>query len=526
MRSCALALVVMAVATAARAEEVDAARLRDVLRLPAVPLLLSWDEADGLRVPAVRPDPRQEITALRGSLKDAPDDADRWAALGRLYLEVGAVPEGRDALGRAVTVYRKRLSASPKDVALLLACGQALRAAGRWQDAETAFREAIEQAPDGWEAWAALGLLFQQRALDVLFRGPDRWTPAMPWREAFELAQDERFLRGGADDAEKFLTEASRCYAKAIAAAPKRGEAYFARGLFHFWERPVRLSIDLARGKEPKPLESLPPECLDDMRQALSLGLKDTRQLLKAVTFEAVAGWEEAGKAGDAAAGFESLPEKNQKRIRGVLDTLKATAEGDDRGRAVEAANALAILELSLLGDAAEAEKAARAALKLEPKNEAAWDVLVAAVADEKGPEECAGVLEERLKACETAHGRLLMAECCLRQDRLDDAAEQCRAAVKLTPDDFLANADLATLLLKKAESPEAMKEALEQIERTARLDAEGIFAEDHLHLDAVAGVARVAAGKREEGLRILEAIVAVDPRHEIAQQALKVLKK
>jgi tetratricopeptide (TPR) repeat protein len=523
----ATTFAVLVLAATARADEVDNVKLQGALRLPTIPVMVLYD-ADGLTVTELKPEPEKEIEKIRKTLTGKPDDADRYARLGRLHREIGDDRASREAFDKAVALYRGRVEAAPADADLLVELGTTLASARQWDEADKVLRQAVRLAPQSWKAWTELGWFVQRRATAALFGGPEKWTQKIRWGELYALAADGKFTPEDAASAGRFLDEAGRCYDKAVAVAPERPEPYAERAGFRFSEKELRATIDLVCSEKGGPLGSpATPEVLDDFRTAVALGMKTPHVLATAAFYEMLAGTTANGPPRPAGGSpLDALPEANREQVCKIVRVLQEVAEDKDPARSAEALSALSALQSLLLADFDAAEKNVRRLLKLQPNNEPAWDMLLTITARHKDEELCLKDCLERLEHCDSAHGRLITAKTYVRLGHFDKAEEHYRAAVKLAPRDFLANLSLATLLLKRAHDRDTFLEAFAQVERTGKLGPEGIAEEHKLHYAALVGVIKTIGGEEEEARQIFERVLFQDPEHELAREALEILKK
>ncbi len=519
----------LAVAAAARADDVENARLQGTLQLPHVSLVINFNDVEGLTAADRGPDPRKRLEEVRAALKDDDSDAGRYLDLGDLYHDLGDDGASRKAYVRSAELYRRQAEAAPDKADLLLPLGKALRAAHEWEEGEKVLRDAVRRNPKDWEAWAELGSFLHRRAVDELFGGPDHWTKQLGLGELYQMALDEKFAREDAERADELLAEADRCFDRAVESAPDRPEAYTTRAGFLVWQKELRLSIDIAARGRTRPFDqTVPEESLADMRKAIELGLKDPHEIARAACFETVAGVARDGgrRQPQSLSVWAVLPEESREHVRRGLGLLGKLAEDDDPARKAEALRTLALLQCAVVGDKAAGEKTIRRVLELDPTNAAAWELLLAIAAERESDRECMAICKERVKQCDGPRSRLLLAMGHVRLGDFAAAEEQYRAAVKMDPDDFFANLSLATILLKRAGDRESFTEAFAQLQRTVRMLTPGVPAKDKLHLAALVGVAKAINGQADEGRRILERVQFEDPEHEIARDALEVLKK
>jgi tetratricopeptide (TPR) repeat protein len=522
----AIGIAVLVLASTAWADEIDKAKLQGTLRLPGIKMMLDWDY-DGVPRSASKAHPRKRIVEIRQSLKGDPSDAEQFSELGFLHDQLGEEKASQEAYARAVELYRKQVEVEPKQARSLVGLGLALRGVGQSEQAEIVLRRSAKGSDD-WKAWAALGDFYHHRAIDELFGGPDKCLRNLQSGELYARAQNGQFPSAAAANAEPFLTDAVTCYDKAVELAPQQPDPLVARASFRFVARELRVSMEHARGHKVDPPGTIPTDCLEDLRSAVSLGVTDPHLLVQAAFYEALAGLPEDWEPGSGSDSmWRSLGEKSKDVIEKTLDRLQKLAEDQDRDKAREALFELATAQFGLVGDVEVAARNVRKILEFDPKDEAAWELLIViVVGDKKGDAKGLEVCQERVKQCDTVQGQLILAKAYARLEQFDPAEVHYRRAVNMEPDNFLANLSLATILLKRASNREVPKEALEQLQRAEKLVTDKTPSEEKQHLTAVVGAAKAIAGDVEEAQCILESLLAQNPEQAIAQDALEILRK
>ena len=140
-----LAVVVISVP----GQTADLDGLRQAVRLPSIqiPFGIRFGE-NGMELigrddpPA---DPAADISALRGSLKGDPEDADRYRRLAELYTAAGEPAQAAEAGDTAIRLYEQRLKDRPADAALLIRLSKAFESRQRYADAERVLRRAVRR---------------------------------------------------------------------------------------------------------------------------------------------------------------------------------------------------------------------------------------------------------------------------------------------------------------------------------------------------------------------------------------------
>ena len=87
----------------------------------------------------------------------------------------------------------------------------------------------------------------------------------------------------------------------------------------------------------------------------------------------------------------------------------------------------------------------------LDPSREDAWDLLLGLQIQSASPEQLAAICESRLKYKDSARNRLLLARAYQHEEKWDLAADQAMQALKLDPDNVVAELELTALALKQS---------------------------------------------------------------------------
>src|SRR5258705_4481606 len=127
------------------------------------------------------------IATLARRMPNRPGDLEGWTLLGRGYLAYGNANQAAKAFGRAVDIAKAQLGAAPPQ--LLSSYGEALtgEAGEVTRDAETVFRQVLEQDPEDVMARYFVGRAMAQRgdkngALQIWENLLAEAPPDAPWR--------------------------------------------------------------------------------------------------------------------------------------------------------------------------------------------------------------------------------------------------------------------------------------------------------------------------------------------------------
>src|SRR5262249_8659198 len=152
--------------------------------------------------------------------------------LGWLYADEPKKEEARATYERAVEWFRRRTAQEPNDVSARVGLGRALAETEQNQEAEATLRRCVQQAPDDWRTWLALGeiLLFKEWSVleEIGGRAGVGVGPALTGnmqKLAKKLREDETACRRLAECV-RIGDEALECFHKAVAAGPNEADAY------------------------------------------------------------------------------------------------------------------------------------------------------------------------------------------------------------------------------------------------------------------------------------------------------------
>ena len=205
------------------------------------------------------------------------------------------------------------------------------------------------------------------------------------------------------------------------------------------------------------------------------------------------------------------------------LKRLEELAQGND-GPAATAAEMLAYFQLKIIGDYEAAVKSFQQLVKLDPRNETAWDLLAICWGMADKDEQSITVSKERLKQKDSAHKHFMLARCYERAGHVDQAEEQIRTGLNLEPDDFAANLSLASLLMRRGENSKALAEAGSLLDKVRTSVTEQSPRDRKSDYASARGLYLVLTGNTEEGRKHFHESLKIDPENDLAHQALKIL--
>jgi tetratricopeptide (TPR) repeat protein len=538
-------------AAAVAAPAANEARLQQSVTLPTVDLTLEthWSLADLEKLLEQRRDrlaPAQEAAVLTRSMKGNSGDAERYQRLGQLYRQLNDQDRAKRADQRAALLFRQRLKARPGDSHLLTRLGELLTNLERPAEAEKMLRQAVRISPKAWTAWAALGELLQTRAFQTLNprSTAGEFVLGVPRTEGNALPDPwlEELLaaRPGAEPlqrAQKLHDEERTCFNRAVRAAPMEPRPYFRRASSRPGSAMLQALITALREGETRPkvlgdrmgrqaVEALSsPPFVQDLLQITRLRPQDTRLIavtsLLAVTFYLTGSGQQSALAAGGAG--KVLPESLRDMTRRSMELLQKAMGGPDTRAAAEAAEQLGTLQYMLSGDPQRGEASFERATRLDPSREQSWDMRVVARMRPGEEAELVRLCEERLKLRDTSRNRLLLAKAYVKQDRLEEAAKQARAMVRLAPSAFTANLTMAAILMKGPLNAATLTEAGQFLQRARK--APGQTPDQQLDLRLDEAIHTALSGDRVEAHRLLGELVRQQPEYSKAREALTALE-
>lgn len=519
----------------------DVPVLRKLAKLPTltyeVGVSFSFSRGRGLRLWWDRPDYPADIAALEGSLKGDAWDAERVHRIGELAREMGDDARAGKEFTRAVTLYRERLKAQPKSGLLMASLGQALGDAGKADEAEKTLREAVRISAKEWRCWMLLAQHLENRTLTLLAGGT-----TMPERDAVDQLLGRAFAGmppaykpdpAGLDLAQRLLDEARDARDRAVAAAmqatggngPGAAQAHAERGTSRgFTQALLRGVLNQMQGREADPRAlMLPAAALSDLRRAADLDPGSVRTVALAGLCEVFGFALSSGHPWDAV--WPALPEESKAQVRRSMERLGRLAQAKDARSAAAALDALGVVAY-VAREEKRAEESLRRAVKLDPSRERTWEMLAMILGAGARYQDLVVWCKERLATRDAPRTRLLLAKAYEKLEQLAPAEEQARAAANLAPDDFYAALGVAALLLRRGETPAALAEAGQWLNRAERACAGGATPQQWSELALTRAIHLGLSGEDEKARDLLKQIIGRDPGAEDARRALEVLEK
>jgi tetratricopeptide (TPR) repeat protein len=531
--SCLFVILAICTRVFGAAEESASERLRALARMPMVTVNFGWSFSPktGVKLDTEKALARERIVDIEKALTGTPADAERYALLGELYLDVPDYDGGRKANVKAVDLFRRRVEMQPDDALLLADYGDALFAVSKLDEAESVLRKAVKLAPKQSQCWGALGRYLESAAATKLepknanntSDSTDKSTPLRPSAEQLAAAQ-------------RLLDEAESCFDKAVAASTNSALPYVQRAM-HTWAKYYyRQAFNKARGQqddEQKVARSIAAtEALPDLEKAVQLNPKDFRVVGTAVFMQVFSANTKKNEPRMQMVKFDEMDDQNQKSVRGKMALLENASQSAEPKSAAAATEMLAFCQGPLLGDLAGCLESLRRAVHLDKSREGAWHMLIAGMAGQGRLQDAAPICEENIAHKDSALNRLMYAKILFKLHRLPQADEQAKAALRLDMNDFAANVAVAAIALKRgtnltdlisAEQPLARAEAAVQ----TRLDVDRDAARQSMIDFCLTKAIYCGLTERLDTARqYAEHVFRLDPENQEAKEVLSALNR
>lgn len=451
-----LALSLFAIRAPAATPSTGKDALRKLAKLPTVSFDATWafDPERGFTVGSNDQEFITEILNLRKQLRHDPSDAEACLRIGELYAAMNDMMNARKTWSRAAELYRKRVERQPDDAVLLAGLGRSLQGAGKFDEAESVLRKAVELAPKEWSCQLALGRLLDAEA-----------------RRDFAGGRPQP---GKVSQAKRELAEAGECFDRAVVLAPDEGEVYLRRGMHRYLRTTLLNEIRVAEGDSADEIwqanNQFSEVALADLQHASKLEPKNYRLIASVVLFEIYSVSEHPGHVNWAEFSWNTLPEKSQRSIRDAVTRLEDLGQDADPHQASGALEMLGILQGPILHESRNCIEHLRRALALDPAREPAWEVLAAMLAQSGRYDELLTACQDRVREKESARGHLLLAKAYEKVRQWDDSESEILETLKQSPNNFTANLAEAALLLRRSQDDAALAEADTWLGRCERL--------------------------------------------------------
>lgn len=431
-------------------------RLRELVAYPQMNLSLNYGvsfQCDELIV-SKGIAPEIQISQLREALKQHPDEVRQLLQLGTILESQGDTNAATACYRQAEQVCRSRMAARPQDGLALTDLGKALHQMGDNGAAENTFRKAVLVSSNDWRCWVGLGdFLVYERFLEMY---PDKFRRGLglsthsPAEEILNFRPEPQALKR----AEAAGGEASRCFDRALALAPRESEVYFQRAGFMCvsnWQncllRHYRDGEEI--GDTQLTSAFFAPEAVANMERAAELDYNNYERISLAAYFGWTRGVIEAGSPTNYT--VDMLPEKSRRSIRNDMTHLENLSEKSDPKLAAGALECLGFLNFAFKNQAV-ALADFKHAVALDPSREASWDLWLGMLIFSSGtPQEIVTVCQSRLDHQDSARNHLLLAKALVRAGKWSDAIIHAEAAGKLETNNVVPPLFVAAIALKQS---------------------------------------------------------------------------
>jgi len=461
--------------------------------------------------------PAERIAELRKDMSGGVRDAERYAELGLLYVKLHDAAQAQATRKRAVELFREQVKDDPKKGWLRSELGNALLAADQMVEGENLLRDAVALSPEDWRCWEALGDFLESRAFATLgvtnvgvlyeeiqrgLRVPGSNTASSPDRRA---------------KARAFWDEAAHCYDKAVAVGPGEIGAYQARIVFRgALKKLLDLLIEPERSADVATKQQfVSPEVRADLKEAARLTTDDAYAIGMAAFFEAMMNAPKG--AADSSGSFKRgfwlfLPDSSRAYVREALSRLEQLGRNEDKNTAGAALTALGGMQLLVQGDPVAAEDNLRRATRLRPAADTAWEMFGLLLVQSERWSELAALGEEHVKSKDSVRYRIGLAKIYEKLGKPAEVEPQVQAALKLAPDDLLANTASAAMRLKRATDEAAVAEVGQMMNKVKQTVFKAAPKEQQVGFEFLHGLYYGLAGNRQEAASHFRRLREADP--------------
>jgi tetratricopeptide (TPR) repeat protein len=432
-------------------------RLRELVVFPEIKLTFKFGinfQCGELKIDQ-GDDPTVLISSLRDELKQQPVNVEQLLQLGNLLENNGETNKSQDCFKKAEQLCRDRISTKPQDGLTLTELGKSLWQLEKYEEAENAYRKAVLVSSNEWRCWVGLGNYLANRPFPTMLpeklRNQITYAPVPPTQEILNYRPSSETL----GKAEASIGEASRCFGRAVALAPKESDVFFqCAGFMSVSNYQNCLFRHYRTGEEiSAPQWSLAffsQETIANLQKAADLSPKDPELNGLVASFEFFRAVLLHNRSSTNYS-IEWLPDKTRRSIHSTMTRLQNLSELPDKKTAAGALEKLGFLNMTFQNNM-EAVVDFRRAVALDPTREASWDMLLGAMLDSgASPEELTSVCESRLKYNNSARNHLLLAKALTKEQKWDDAAAQAVMAGKLETNNVVPPLFCAAIALKES---------------------------------------------------------------------------
>lgn len=499
-------------AAPAVAAPIDKTRLRSLPQLPVPTLNTSilFNEAYGFYLGWTKPDEMVEIATLRKTLRGDTNDAPIHRQIGKLYQSLQLAEPARESFGQAAKLYFEQIKANPGDGWLRAQYADAWAESAdrkRRADADPVFRQALQVAPNDWRCWMLMAGYLQRTVKDRFL-------------DDVTLVRHDPKTRQA--ELDRLLTETRQCLERAAVVAPREPQVFADRA---FVRSQMSIILGLLRTRQGERVniyaEAYAPECVDDLKMAARLK-GDARTIGVAAFAELLSVRLRQEKADPTPQdAWKNLPEPTRQSLQQARDALDKLHQTPNARDAAEASETLGMLDASVWGDDAKAEADFRDAVAKDPTREAAWHMLLVAVA--RRGSGFVDVCNARLRVKDAPAYHLQLARVYEQSKYETSVRTELEAALKADPRDFDANLAQAIYAMKSGDDA-ALPTALAYLTRASEAAREVPTRQRRARLAATQGVYLALTGNAAEAKARFKESLDLEPGNEWVCEALDLL--
>jgi tetratricopeptide (TPR) repeat protein/predicted aspartyl protease len=511
--------------------KLDFVKLRSLVSPPSVSVTVSIRTFPPSRLSTVidnRPLTVRRLD-LQRHLQQHPSDAFGWQLLAETENQMGHDTDGVTASTRAVSLYRIQVRQHPKNGLLLAHLGDALRDAGRKEEAEGILRKSVTLAPANWLGWAALGELHSDKAYQLLI---DQKTASVSTTDITQFQQILTRLQKN-PPAPSRLALAARLAkqgedesGRAVALAPINPLPYIYRN-GNFSSRYVQNLLQALHGQYSDPLTTM-------MNSEMSADAHTVARL-EPESIAAIAGSLlldfDSGTSGVSGTPSVQTTAVNND-VQAQEDRLKRLTRSGDPLASASAFSLLGFIQMMWLHDMPAAEMNFRKAIALDVTQETAWQGLTLILAQQERYGNLSDLLRSYLHNPDDPDAvldHLFLARSEYKQavankmEPVPDMEIQARLAMQLAPHDLVARLTLAALLLKESDHrPADISEAGKLL---PPLPPTGTPPDLSTQYALTRGLYLALAGQSAQAVPTIRAVLQADPDNADAKNILAALQ-
>lgn len=413
----------------------------------------------------------EEISGLRGELKQQPNDIDRLLHLAFLLSLNTQTNEERVVYQQVEALCRKAVAAKPQDGLLLVKLGEALWGLEKVEETESVLRKSVLISSNDWQSWTILGVFLEGESCKLLVPTNSPVLHASTSLEQMKELLEYRPAAEALKKSEVLNREAARCIERATALGSQKLEFWLQRSqyatAFNLWDRIYRH----AHNQEPMeatldPIALFFKPILSDLRKAAALSSSDCRLICFAAYAElacAISDAKAIGKINSPPA--EYLPDATRRSIHDAMTRLENISQSSDKKLAARALECRGILTIAM-GDPKAGLPDFRRAVALDPTREESWDVFLGS-SDESDRQD---ICESRLKARNSARNHVLLAKILEKNGKWERSKQEAEAALKLEPDNIAAHLMLVALFIRQSTDEASLDPVKEHVEASQKL--------------------------------------------------------